>query len=88
MNKKETVAIRPPVDKVVMQDLLPCPFCGETFIRFIGVRNVKYMACSGCGARGPESKDMTESWANWNVRPGKVDHQWLPSASDMEDRDE
>ena len=55
--------------------LKPCPFCGWATPELVTDRNVYYVRCTECGARGPwelkfpDRKKVAAS--DWNTREGE-----------------
>ena len=58
-----------------MIDLLPCPFCGSTNLRFEFSGSQGYIECNKCGTEGPCDEqaadpicDMDAAYLAWNRR--------------------
>ena len=58
-----------------MTDLLPCPFCGSTNLRYEFAGSQGYICCDDCGTQGPcdeQAADPTcdhdAAYAAWNRR--------------------
>ena len=58
-----------------MTDLLPCPFCGSTNLRFEFSGSQGYIECNECGTQGPCDEqaadpicDMGAAYEAWNRR--------------------
>ena len=59
------------VKKVVEDTLLPCPFCGETNVKFYRDDNSHYAFCSGCKASTKDFAVMVDRETvikHWNRR--------------------
>ena len=50
-----------------MEDLKPCPFCGEEMGELAGTGWV-YVICRQCDARGPDMRRAEKAIKLWNTR--------------------
>ena len=58
-----------------MTDLLPCPFCGSTNLRYEFAGSQGYICCDNCGTQGPCDEQAADpicdddaAYAAWNRR--------------------
>jgi Lar family restriction alleviation protein len=49
-------------------NLKPCPFCGSTDVRILGVRGFRFGHCYRCKADGPTTYPRQEAADKWNER--------------------
>jgi hypothetical protein len=76
-----------------MTDLLPCPFCGSTNLRFTFAGSQGYICCDNCGTQGPCDEqaadpicDYDAAYTAWNRRPAPVSvSERLPGPEDCLD---
>lgn len=73
-----------------MADLLPCPFCGSTNLRYEFAGSQGYIECNECGTEGPCDERAADPYCDydaacdaWNRRAAPVpvlldETFWLP----------
>jgi len=60
---------------VTERQILPCPFCGRTWIDYFVTRTkdreswpMAFRECRECRAQGPSAKNLKEATQLWNLR--------------------
>ena len=73
-----------------MTDLLPCPFCGSTNLRYEFAGSQGYICCDDCGTQGPCDEqaadpicDHDAAYAAWNRRPAAAPVAMIELITDM-----
>lgn len=56
-----------------MEQIKPCPFCGNEEANADSFGNVFYVKCKDCNAFGPDGKNEEEAIMLWNAVPRKED---------------
>jgi Lar family restriction alleviation protein len=60
-------------DWEIMDNIMPCPFCGKEKIRIVNFSKDNYYArCDRCDAYGPNGCTKEESISKWNAAPRKA----------------